>query len=239
VSQNRMTSATDIWIARHYPSDQHPYRVLEREVLKHVSPKCVLLDAGCGHTAPLATRLAAHVGRAIGIDVGPADAPGIECVQANLSKTGLPGESVDLIVSRSVLEHLPAPLDTFRELHRVLRPGGRFVFLTPSRWDYASIAALAIPDRLHPSLVRRLTDRKESDTFPTFYRVNTNRAIRRIAVHSGFEVESLRYLNQYPDYFRKIPPLFLLGVAYERITSSWPALERLRGWILGTLMRPQ
>ena len=171
------------------------------------------------------------------MNVGTAKPPGIEYIQADLAHTGLYRESVDLVVSRSVLEHLPAPLDVFRELHRILRPGGRFVFLTPNRWDYASLAALAIPNHLHPVLVRRLTDRKECDTFPTFYRANTNRAIGRLARQSGFEVESIRYLNQYPDYFRKIPPLFLLGVAYERLTSAWDRLGFLRGWILGTLVR--
>ena len=187
--------------------------------------------------APAAELGAPHVGRAIGVDVGAAHPPEIEYIQADLAHTGLYRESVDLVVSRSVLEHLPAPLDVFRELHRILRPGGRFVFLTPNRWDYASLAALAIPNHLHPVLVRRLTDRKECDTFPTFYRANTNRAIGRLARQSGFEVESIRYLNQYPDYFRKIPPLFLLGVAYERLTSAWDRLGFLRGWILGTLVR--
>ena len=205
--------------------------------MRYVRPQCVLLDAGCGHAAPLLLNLAPHVGRAIGVDVGAAHPPEIEYIQADLAHTGLYRESVDLVVSRSVLEHLPAPLDVFRELHRILRPGGRFVFLTPNRWDYASLAALAIPNHLHPVLVRRLTDRKECDTFPTFYRANTNRAIGRLARQSGFEVESIRYLNQYPDYFRKIPPLFLLGVAYERLTSAWDRLGFLRGWILGTLVR--
>jgi SAM-dependent methyltransferase len=232
-----MAASTNALISQYYPADRHPYRILESEAMRYVSPQCVLLDAGCGHAAPLLLNLAPHVGRAIGVDVGNVHPPEIEYIQADLAHTGLPPESVDLVVSRSVLEHLSAPSDVFREIHRVLRPGGRFVFLTPNRWDYASLAALAIPNRLHPLLVRRLTDRQECDTFPTFYRANSNRAIRRLARQSGFKIEAIRYLNQYPDYFRKIPPLFLLGVAYERLTSKCDWLGFLRGWILGTLVR--
>ena len=232
-----MAAATNALISQYYSSDRHPYRILEREAMKYVKPQSVLLDAGCGHSAPLLLNLAPYVGRAIGVDVCTSHPTGVEYIQSDLAHTGLPDESVDLVVSRSVLEHLSAPADVFHELHRVLRPGGRFVFLTPNRWDYASIGALAIPNRLHPKLVRWLTNRQERDTFPTFYRANTNRAIHRLAGQSGFEVQFVQYLNQYPDYFRKIPPLFLLGVAYERITSSWNALAFLRGWILGTLAR--
>jgi SAM-dependent methyltransferase len=232
-----MATAANALISQYYASDGHPYRILEREAMQYVGTERVVLDAGCGHAAPLLLNLAPHVGRAIGVDVCASHPLGIEYIQADLAHTGLPEESIDLVVSRSVLEHLPAPADVFRELHRILRPGGRFVFLTPNRWDYASLAALAIPNHLHPMLVRRLTDRKECDTFPTFYRANSNRAIRRLADRCGFEVESIKYINQYPDYFRKIRPLFLLGVAYERLTTRWDQLGFLRGWILGTLVR--
>jgi SAM-dependent methyltransferase len=232
-----MATASDTLISQYYSSDRHPYRILEREATKYLEPQHVLLDAGCGHGAPLLLKLAPFVSRAIGVDACSCDCSGIEYFQRDLADTGLPDQSVDLVVSRSVLEHLSMPEDVFRELHRVLRPGGRFVFLTPNRWDYASLAALAIPNSLHPKLVRLLTDRKECDTFPTFYRANTTRAIHRLAGQCGFEVESIMHLNQYPDYFRKIPPLFLVGVAYERVTSAWNALAFLRGWILGTLVR--
>ena len=232
-----MATETKALIAEYYPSDLHPYRTLERTAMQYAEPKCVLLDAGCGRTAPLLMNLAPHFGRAIGVDIGSANPPGIEYIQADLAHTGLPNASIDLVVSRSVLEHLRTPMDVFGEISRILKPGGRFVFLTPNRWDYASVAALAIPNRLHPMLVRWLTDRKECDTFPTFYRANSSRAIRRLADQCGFEVESINYLNQYPDYFRKIRPLFLIGVAYERLTSKWDELGFLRGWILGTLVR--
>jgi SAM-dependent methyltransferase len=231
------TASSEALISQFYTSDQHPYHILEREVLKSLHSNCILLDAGCGHNAPLLRKLAPCVKRAIGVDACECDVEGLEYIRADLGHTRLPDESVDVVVSRSVLEHLPEPIGVFAELRRVLRPGGRFLFLTPNRWDYASVAAMTIPNRLHPYLVRRLTGRKECDTFPTFYRANTSRAIHRLARMAGFEVESIRHLNQYPEYFRKMPLLFRAGVAYERLTSSKEWLGFLRGWILGTLVR--
>src|SRR2546430_1785448 len=41
-------------------------------------------------------------------------------------------ESLDLIVCLWVLEHLQGPAATLREVHRVLKPHGHFVFVTPN-----------------------------------------------------------------------------------------------------------
>lgn len=92
--------------------------------MQFANPQCVLLDAGCGHAAPLLRNLAPYVRRAIGVDVGATHPSDVEYIQADLANTGLPSESIDLVVSQSVLEHLKEPLDVFREIHRVLKPGG-------------------------------------------------------------------------------------------------------------------
>jgi SAM-dependent methyltransferase len=46
---------------------------------------------------------------------------------APAERTGLPSEAFDLVVGKAVLHHLDVPAAA-REIHRVLRPGGRAVF---------------------------------------------------------------------------------------------------------------
>jgi SAM-dependent methyltransferase len=50
---------------------------------------------------------------------------------------GLPDESVDAVVSTLVLCTVPDPAATLREVRRILRPGGRFVFLEHVRADHS------------------------------------------------------------------------------------------------------
>jgi SAM-dependent methyltransferase len=40
-------------------------------------------------------------------------------------------QSLDLVISQAVLEHIDSPLDTIAEVHRVLRPGGKFYCQVP------------------------------------------------------------------------------------------------------------
>ena len=43
----------------------------------------------------------------------------------------LPDDSFDLVTSTEVFEHVPDDRRGFSEIHRVLRPGGRFIFTVP------------------------------------------------------------------------------------------------------------
>jgi len=141
-------------------------------------------------------------------------------------------------MSRSVMEHVTDPAQVYSEAHRVLRPGGRFIFLTANLWDYASLIALAVPNRFHPWIVARTEGRAECDVFPVAYRTNTRRAVEKWARHAGFEVATFRYLGQYPAYFMFNGFLFLLATGYEKLISNVTALNFLQGWIFVTLRKP-
>ena len=136
------------------------------------------------------------------------------------------------------MEHIENPLNVYCELHRVMKPGGHFVFLTANFWDYAALIASVVPNRLHPWIVARTEGRAEEDVFPTRYRTNTRAAVTRLANETGFEIASFRYLGQYPSYFMFNGFLFLLATGYEKLVSKVKPLNFLRGWIFVVLRKP-
>jgi SAM-dependent methyltransferase len=227
-------------LRRFYPSDAHPYRHFERTVEAEVSPRSVLLDAGCGRTVPVLRKYVGRASRLIGVElVQFTDVPApIETYRADLAAIPLPDACVDVVMSRSVFEHLDDPASVYREFARIVRPGGCVIFLTANMWDYATLVARLVPNRYHPGIVARVEGREEEDVFPVRYRTNTRRAVSRLAASAGFEIEAFTYLGQYPNYFMFNAALFLAGTAYDKLVSRVDALRFLRGWILVTLRRP-
>jgi ubiquinone/menaquinone biosynthesis C-methylase UbiE len=235
-----MTALAERLLRKYFSDSVHPYRHFEAEVDRRLRPGDTLLDAGCGRTAPVLRKYVGRAKRLIGVDLVDFREPvdGVELHQGNLARIGVEDATVDLVMSRSVMEHVEDPRSVFIEMHRILRPGGHFMFLTPNLWDYASLIAKAVPNRLHPAIVARTEGRAAEDVFPVCYRTNTRRSVARWAQLSGFEVASFEYLGQYPGYFMFNGLLFMLATAFEKTISRFDALGFLRGWIFVVLRKP-
>jgi len=223
-----------------YFQQDHPYRIFEREVERHLRPEFTLLDAGCGRTAPILAKFKGQARRLIGIDVVEFDpnVQGLELYQSDLGELPVEDGSVDLVMARSVMEHVTDPARVFAEIHRVLKPGGHFIFLTANLWDYASLIARVIPNRFHPWIVAKTEGRDEKDVFPIAYRTNTRRAVDKWTKQAGLEQVSFTYLGQYPSYFMFNGFLFLIATGYEKLISKIAVLNFLQGWIFVVLRRP-
>lgn len=224
-----------------YFRQDHPYLTFEREVESYLRPEYTLLDAGCGRTAPILAKYRGKARRLIGVDLvqfGPA-MPGLELYHGDLAAMPIEDDCVDVIMARSVMEHVTDPARVYSESCRVLKPGGRLIILTANLWDYASIIAKLIPNQFHPWIVSKTEGREERDVFPVAYRTNTRGAVEKWVKHAGFEIVSFRFLGQYPSYFMFNGFLFLLATAYEKLIGRVSALNCLQGWIFVTLRKPE
>jgi arsenite methyltransferase len=105
----------------------------------HLRPGEVLVDLGSGGGLDvfLAAKMVGPEGRAIGIDMTPAmieraranavsgGYTNVEFYQSTIDNIPLPDASVDCVISNCVLNLAPDKPVVFREIARILKPGGR------------------------------------------------------------------------------------------------------------------
>jgi len=106
----------------------------------NIRPGEVVVDLGSGGGLDvfLASKMVGPQGRAIGIDMTPAmidraranavagGYANVEFLQSTIDQIPLPDASVDCVISNCVLNLAPDKPAVFREIARVLKPGGRF-----------------------------------------------------------------------------------------------------------------
>jgi len=224
-----------------FPPETHPNRVLEREIDGRLRPDSAVLDIGCGRTAPNLVKLAAPGRTLYGIDVVDfkVSPPGLNLFNNDVrAMRDVPSGRIDLAYSRAVMEHLERPEEAYAEIARVLKPGGAYVFTTPSIYDYGSIAALLIPNRFHARIVSATEGRAGEDVFPTVFGSNSRRTITRQARDAGLVVRDLRYIGQYPSYLVFNRVLFWLGSVYQKVIERFSVTRPLQGWIVCVLEKP-
>jgi SAM-dependent methyltransferase len=184
-----------------------------------------VLDVGCGRGAGLVDdpvtfrrqlrNLRGKCRSVIGIDVDQSAAgnPGIDefCLLTDGGAWPVASESIDLVVSDFVLEHIENPALYFSEVVRVLRPGGMFCARTSNRIGYVGLLATLIPKRKHARILQAVQrDRKQADIFPAHYHVNTVWKIRRALNRAGLKGIAYGYEAE-PSYLQFSAPLFLFG----------------------------
>jgi len=95
--------------------------------------------------------------------------------------------SFDLVTANVVVEHLKYPSLAFAEAFRVLKPGGCFMFRTPSARSYFVRVAKMLPDRTKIWLASKVIENRDpADIYPTYYRANTVEEIHDICRLVGF-----------------------------------------------------
>jgi SAM-dependent methyltransferase len=151
-----------------------------------------------------------------------------------------PDETFHACVSNWVIEHVSDPSAHFREISRVLRPGGVYCFRTPNRWHYFVLGSRLLPHSLHLRFANRLRGVPEGghDPYPTFYRANTVACIRRLCSLAGLVPVELLTIEKEPSYGRWHPILFYPMMIYERFVNICGPLRIFRASLLGAVQKP-
>lgn len=162
-------------------------------------PHSVVLDAGAGDQ-PYRSLFSHCIYETADFEL--VDKPyGKSTYVCDLAAIPVEDDRFDAIVFNQVLEHLPAPLLTLRELRRVLKPGGRMICTAPLFYE-------------------------EHEKPYDFYRY-TQFAWRHMMKEVGLEVERLAWLE---GYFGTVAYQLTTACKYlpltpNRIAPSW------RGWV--------
>jgi ubiquinone/menaquinone biosynthesis C-methylase UbiE len=190
------------------------------------------LDLGCGHQLlptwmaganEAAQALVSKCRLVVGTDVVRAALDRHTSIKprvaANIERLPFATASFDLVSANMVLEHVADPTQLLREVSRVLRDRGSFMFHTPNRRFYQILLTLWVPQRWRQRAASLLERREMDDVFPTHYRVNTAPAIRAAAAAAGFEVELLRFVNSGLT-FTHVPPLAIAEIGATRLLET-------------------
>lgn len=215
--------------------------MLRERILRVVTPQDTVLDLGAGAGIIPQMNFKGLVGRVCGIDLDRRVLTQNRFLDEALYGSGeaipYPSGTFDCVLANNVMEHLPDPQTVYREVFRVLKPGGRFLFKTPNKWHYMPLIARCTPLWFH-QYINRKRGRHAEDTFPTKYLANSVAQIRALAERSGMRVESIESIEGRPEYTRLTAFTYGFGFFYERIVNRVPGLSAFRIVLIGQLQKP-
>ena len=216
------------------PGMANPWDCWADLIRNNVTKGASVLEVGGGPVDFTTKFIREKAREVVGLDVDPVVKNNPLLNQAFVYDGGtfpLPSDRFDVVVSRWVNEHVPNPEMHFREIYRVLAPGGLYIFRTVNCRHYTALAARCTPHRLQIQAVRWLKhhDGKDHyDAYATFYRVNSRRRITSLCREVGLEPVSLKISEFCSGYGQGSKMLFHIFMWYERLVNSSARFEGLR-----------
>jgi len=196
--------------------DQQPYRVYGRVLdrLADIQAKGRLLDVGCSYGAFL--EMAAEQGwEPLGVELSSKGCEyarrqrGLDVFHGTLEAARFPAGSVRAVTLWDVIEHLARPLDTLREVHRVLAPGGTVMLFTINQRSLIN----RVGDLLH-----RASGGRWVRPLILLYDIHHNyffdpRTIGALLDRAGFDLVEIDWMDADIDRWQNvpIPPLLAFG----------------------------
>jgi len=212
-------------------------------IIKYFKEDIIAIDAGCGDgTYESEWRDEKfHPKLIVGIDINIESLKNNRlinlAVKSSVKEIPFAEGIFDVIICRSVIEHLPDPQETFKEFYRILKKNGRLIVKTQSIYNPLMFINHILPDSVELFLKRVLIKNTAYEgTYPTFYRCNSKKNFKRISKEAGFLEERFIQHTQGHGYWRfSILKYFFLAI--ENI-SLLKFLRFMRPHIVACYVKP-
>ena len=143
----------------------------------------------------------------------------------------------DIVSTNMVVEHLDQVSTVLSEIHRILAPGGIFIFHTTNRSHYMFSLAEWIPQKVKNGIIWFLQRRHEEDVYPTLYKMNDETTIENLAASTGFTIRELNLLESESQTI-VMGPFVVMELIMTRILLLKP-FRRFRSNIIAVLQKPE
>jgi ubiquinone/menaquinone biosynthesis C-methylase UbiE len=239
MSMNNYTWASKV-LELQYPDWAGIDDILADAIRTHFPAGGVVLDVGCGKSSPV-TGYRRQARLIVGTDIDLGEIASNHDFDALVASDGarLPFADgrFDLLLSKTAIEHMAHPDEFFAGVHRVLKPGGVFIWATSNLHSLPILVSRFTPIGIHRWVYRRLFGKSlQIEQFPTLYRANTERVADRQLVASGFRKLSLRKAS-WPLYFAVSRPVFRLMLPVHRWLDR-AGLQLLQVHLIGVYQKP-
>ena len=195
-------------------------------LLEYLPGRAAVLDIGAndGGFCPEVRRIAKRSSVFAGVDPDTAKLDRHQFLThryyGTLENALIPSESFDIAYAIYVLEHVENAVKFIEAVHRVLRPGGSFFFITPNGNHYfAAIAGLLARMNLQGRTLRVIRHAALVDAYhyPALYRLNTPWRLRKLGGKAGFSKFEFQFSERFDEIACYFPgPLKVFPWLWER-----------------------
>jgi SAM-dependent methyltransferase len=187
----------------------------------------VVADVGGGRECSFADRVPGdHQLQIIAVDVSPDEL----AINTTATETRAGDVSrhipfadceVDLLVSRTLLEHVADVRGAANEMKRVLKFGAETVHLLPCRYALFAVIARVVPfDLAKRALHIMIPESRGVVEFEVYYDCGHPAALERVFKDAGFSEVQIECTWDQAGYFHAFFPAFLLVLLYQRVAEA-------------------
>ena len=212
-------------IAKIFPNTKHSwYKHYREEVRRNLADNISVLDIGGGKRCAFADECREHTGvKIIALDVSAEELAfnndADEKIVFDLTsckRVPLEDESVDMVTSSSVLEHLNDLESAVKEVSRIIKPGGKFISVFPCKFALFAIINQLIPGWLARKIVFAVfPGREKIGIFRAYYDRCYYPALKNLLSRNGFSNVDFMFDYNQAGYFAFFVPFGLIALLWD------------------------